>query len=123
MKHAFKAVLTASALLAAPTLVSGPAFAQATTATDSEQAPTAQKAETLKNQSTQIHNPTEQNKTFKNQANEQPDPKMPSAPGGTVAPTGETSDKMPISSPQHEKAAKHKHSMKGMKMSDKSAQQ
>ncbi|GBR12753.1 MULTISPECIES: hypothetical protein [Asaia] len=123
MKHAFKAVLTASALLAAPALVSAPAFAQATTATDSDQAPSAQKAETLKNQSTHIHNPTEQNKTFKNQASEQPDPKTPSAPDATVVPTGETSDKMPISSPQHEQASKHKHSMKGMKMSDKSAQQ
>ncbi|GBQ94847.1 hypothetical protein ACFFGF_02995 [Asaia lannensis] len=123
MKHALKAVLTASALLAAPALVSGPAFAQATTATDSEQAPSAQKAEALKNQSTQIHNPTEQNKTYKNQMNEQPDPKAPGAPMGTATPTGQTSEKMPISSPQHEKASKHKHGMKGMKMSDKSAQQ
>ncbi|WP_025886181.1 hypothetical protein [Asaia prunellae] len=122
MKHVFKAALTVSVLFATP-LAAPSAFAQATTATDSETAPSAQKAETLKNQSSRIHNPTEQNKTFKNQMNEQPDPKTPSAPGGTATPTGETSEKMPISSPQHEQASKHRHHHKSATTTDKSAQQ
>ncbi|WP_438381148.1 hypothetical protein ABHV46_08640 [Asaia sp. BMEF1] len=122
MKHAFKAALTASLLLTAP-FAAHSALAQASTATDSDVPPSAQKAETLKNQSSQIHNPTEQNQTFKNQMNEQPDPKVPSAPAGTATPTGEMSDKMPISSPQHEKATKHKHHARKATTMDKSAQQ
>lgn len=117
MKTSLKAVLTIFVLLIAP----AKAFAQATTSVGSSGAPSAEKAEQMKNQSYSVRNPTEQNKTFRNQMNEQPDPKAPSAPVRRMVPTGAISDQMPISSPQHEKASRRVHDMRGMegmKMSD-----
>ncbi|GAB6855626.1 hypothetical protein [Asaia astilbis] len=122
MKHALRAALAVSVLLATPFGVHQIAFAQASTVTDSDVAPNAKTAETLKNQSSQIHNPTEQNETFKNQMSEQPDPKAPVAPSAKASLTGETSTQMPISSPQHEAASKPKHHHKHSKTTAKSAE-
>lgn len=108
MKQRLKVFLAASALLSAPLAVPAAALAQATTSAESTTAPTPEQAEQMKANSYKVHNPTEENKTFQNQRQEQPDPSAPKAPPTDMDKTGRSSDKLPISSPAHDHKTGHK---------------
>ncbi|AQS88833.1 hypothetical protein AA101099_2208 [Neoasaia chiangmaiensis NBRC 101099] len=90
MRHMIKGMFVIGLLASGSTH----AFAQATTTQQPDQAPTAQDAFNKKDAS-HVSNPTEQNKTYPNQAKEQPQQGAPATPEA-MAPTGQTSDKTPV---------------------------
>lgn len=66
------------------------AQAQPTSEPSNDAPPTAEKADRMRQQSVGAHNPTEKNRTYRNQAMEQPTPARPSKPQVKIKPGEKT---------------------------------